>query len=395
MAKNLVYYKRLLIDTNESPALSDGAGDSLSNDLVLSDDVQNLVLEISAEQYGKLLSASFNGAYTTYPDDYIAVVYPLIKAGKILLCSAILDCIESTPDIQNAIARYSLSPGLTGTTGQDAGLLATNMITDTTGCDNDMIFGAITGLVDLFNNLATDLIEVFVAAPNGVGRLGDIIEAIPGVGVLPFDDLLQFSESFVEDLSENYAAAYTESLRNELRCELFCITQENCQITFEEVFQYFVSRLGVTIDYTNLNALVEDVLGQNWIGTALVDVTHVLFAGILSYGGSLLDIDLASITTLVSSLFNDPDPDWLTLCPSCTATWSKTFDFTTTEYATYKSNINPTYPATWLTAVGYNGGQDSNGDRDGLKITLPTTRTITRRIWSTAITPPSLRVMSG
>lgn len=328
MVDNYVYHPSLIVDTQETPTLVDGDGDSLNNDIVLVAGENNLVLQVTEEQYIKMLSALWNGAYTTYPQEWMSVVYPLIKAGKMSLCDAILACIQSTPEIQQEIAQLSLSAPVATDTEENGGYLGTEIITTQAGCDNDAIFGMTTQLTDLWNQLSEDMLEIFTEIPAGFARIGDFIEAFPGLGVLPFDDILQFGESFMDDIQTGYDSAYTVALRNEIRCHLFCLALDNCELTMEDMRDYFFDELAETLTFDSFGEFMEDLLLLNLVGQATVWGMHLLLAQAMIFGSSILDTDVLFVYQLINTFFNDPDSDWVTLCTGC-ATWEKTWDFTT------------------------------------------------------------------
>jgi hypothetical protein len=332
MVDNLVYHPSLKADTGATPPLADGDGDSLSNDIVLVTGENNLVLQVTEEQYIKMLSALWNGAITTYPQDFIAVVYPLIKAGKMSLCDAILACIQNTPDIQQEIAQLALSAPVATDTEENGGYLGTEIITTQAGCDNDEIFGMTTQLTDLWNQLCEDMLEIFTEIPAGFARIGDFIEAFPGLGVLPFDDILQFGEAFMDDIQTGYDSAYTVGLRNQIRCHLFCLALDNCELTMEQMRDYFYDELAETLTFDSFGEFMEDVLLLNLVGQATVWGMHLVIAQAMIFGSSILDTDVLFVYQLINTFFNDPDSDWVTLCTGC-ATWEKTWDFTTASGA--------------------------------------------------------------
>jgi len=338
MVRALTYYKRKLIETELDPKLTlADPDDDLNNDISLLDTAQSLVLTVTASQYQQLLSSAINGAYQTYPLDYNNVIYPLIKAGKTLLCDEIQACIENTPELQEQIAGIAINPVTAPTDQPFNGTIAgTNVVSDadTSVCNQDNFFGAMTGLVDLMNNLAEDIIEFLASSTNEAGRIGDVIEAIPVVGELPVDDILQLSESLMDDMEQNYQAYYTLALRDDYRCGLFCIGESTCDLTFQQIYDFFVSELGQSVPTTNVidfitwfttNPLTQEFLVHGW---------HVFLAGILNFGGSVIGIDDKQLVRMVSALYNDPDPDWSTLC-SCVQTYYLEADLTTGTHGTY------------------------------------------------------------
>lgn len=233
------------------------------------------------------------------------------------LCQRIIDCINSTPDLQQLIANTALGSGINGTDGVNSGIANSNILEGNVGCDNDNLFGMATGIVDLYNNLALDLIEQLSASTNSAGRLGDMIEAIPGIGILPADDILQFAEAFMDDIEQNYQASYTVGLADEYRCELFCLAQDDCELTFTDIFNYFNDKMIASVAIVDWIDFVEFFTNGLFSGEELVHAFHAFVAGTFMLSGSILGIDSSKLITMVSALFNDPDSDWDVLCLSC------------------------------------------------------------------------------
>lgn len=236
------------------------------------------------------------------------------------ICEIMIECIENTPELQQLIAQYALGASAGYQDPEDPSILSSNVFENTTGgCDDDSIFGMTTGLTDLMNNVSEDILEVIQAAPNAIARLGDLIEAIPLIGEAPADDALQLMEKIAEDIAQGYESAYTVALRDEIRCDLFCIAQEDCELTFEEIRDYFQSKLTNSVSNLSMEELVRDIFENNWIGIQTVYIMHFLILETMIFGGDALGIDKNKLIQQVSALYNDPDSDWMALCDPCTA----------------------------------------------------------------------------
>jgi hypothetical protein len=238
-------------------------------------------------------------------------------------CQTIIDCIETTPQLQQLISSTALGSSIDADTGINSTIADSSVLIENVDCDNDNLFGMTTGLIDLYNNIALDIIEQLSASTNTMGRLGDAIEAIPGIGSLPVDDALQFTESFMDDIEQNYQAAYTVALADEYRCDLFCIAQENCELTFTQIFNYFNNRLITSIVFIDFQDIVEYLTNGFFAGEELVHAFHAFVAGVFMLGGDVIGIDSGKLTNMVSALFNDPNADWTILCTNCT--WTSTW----------------------------------------------------------------------
>lgn len=257
-----------------------------------------------------------------------------------------------------SIANQTLYPS--GTQGEVASILTTDIISPRPDCDLDNIFGMSTGLVDLLNQVSEDILELFVTAFATPSRLGDIIEAIPGVGELPIDDILQMTEKMAEAINDAYQAAYDTQLRDDFRCDLFCIAQDTCELTIEDARDYFQGKLANTVSNADFNQVIEDIILNNWLGEQSVYVMHWLILQTIIFGGEILGIDHNRIAIQINALFNDPDPDWSILC-ACATEWQVTFDFTIDEQGWSVVGSNGNYvPGTGFRSVNNSSNESRN-----------------------------------
>lgn len=297
------------------------------NPFVEPDSENWFVLCLTPDEMLDLISVIDVGAPIAFPDTYNVITQKYmqmrefpnqIPEGSCMdLCTLILNCIDSTPELQQAIAQYSLGSSIPIDGEVDTIIAGTNVLRDAVGCDDDNLFGMTTGITDLYNNLALDILEQLVASVNTIGQMGDIIEAIPVLGLAPVDDILQFIEAFVDNLLQNYESEYTVALRDDIRCDLFCLARANCNLTFEEIFDYYNSKLIESIELTDVIALILYMNVTTFTGDKIVYAWNAFVAGIFMFAGDVIGIDSAQLITMVSAMFNDPDSDWSTVCDEC------------------------------------------------------------------------------
>jgi len=233
------------------------------------------------------------------------------------LCQLIIDCIDSTPALQQAIASYAIDSPITSNTPESQTDLDTEIIYDQGGCDNDILFGMTTGITDLFNDVCTDILQIISASSSAIGRIGDIIEAVPGVGELSFDDIFQFVESFLTDMNDYYDSGYTTQVRDDIRCNLFCFASPNCELTLETIRDYFEQELNETLDFSTFGDFIISLAALNLTGVATVWAMHLWVAQVLVYGGNIYGLNTTKLVQSIGALWNDPDSDWNTICTDC------------------------------------------------------------------------------
>lgn len=280
----------------------------------------------------KFTSALLAGLDLLYPDEFVYLfqlwlqptefpnTFPENTIGAcepVDLCQLILQCIESTPELQQAIGKYSLTSGATGTTPQQDSILDIDFVNGQIDCDNDKLYGMCLQLTDFLNTVSEDILEQFVTAFAVPSRLGDAIEAIPLIGELPLDDILQALEKLAEQINDAYQAGYDTQIREDISCALFCLAKDNCQLSFRDARDYFGGKLIVPINDTDFNTMIEDIVANNWLGEQSIYVMHWLILNVFIFGGEITGIDADRALVTVSTFFNDPNPDWSILCTDC------------------------------------------------------------------------------
>lgn len=247
-------------------------------------------------------------------------------------CNEIIDCINETIDLQQLIAQYSNTSSVGDTDTIPEENFDVDLMGSPVGCDNDNIYGMAIQLVEFLDRIAEDILEFFVNAPTAISRLGDIIEAIPVIGELPGDDAFQFVESVLDDWNQAYQSAFTQQLKEEIACDLFCIAQSDCELSMRDVWTYYYDKLAGMNPQNDFLQFIEDVLAYNWIGVATVYGLHLFIVHAMIVGGEVVGFDIERLKRIVQAMFNDPDSDWQTICDACPDVWQETFDFTTGEH---------------------------------------------------------------
>lgn len=269
-------------------------------------------------------------------------------------CDDILECILTTAEIQEAIMQYSQQGSVTPTTPESSEILATELVNNPDGCDNDIIFGMTRQLVEFVDAINLDILEQLIAASAASKALAYLISAIPVVESLPLDEFVGLADWLTEVIYEAYDAASTVTLRNEVACDLFCLAQANdCILSMEDCRDYFYDKVGVTLDLSNPGSFLNDLIAENLIGVATFYGMYTFVFQLMVFGETILGTRWQTFVKIVQSFFNDPDPDWDTICDECPDIWSWDSDFTTEkdiwEWTTDAYGNN----ADWASSVGW------------------------------------------
>lgn len=240
------------------------------------------------------------------------------------LCAEIAACIGSSTDVQEALQNNRQENGYAPTdptySERDTTKPVpsdTSVINDDSKCNDDQLFGQATELTDYMHAIIEDVMEYLEYAATQIEFTQDVTGIIPLFGKAT-EFVTGFAEWMFNNMANGYQAGYTQTLRDEIRCDLFCLMTEDCQLTFDELTNYFAGKASITV----IGQSVEDMAAQlvNIVnGTEIVYAMHAVLAGILRLGGNWAGIN--SVTSLQTALAlgaDNPDNDWVLLCDPCT-----------------------------------------------------------------------------
>lgn len=244
-------------------------------------------------------------------------------------CEEMIKCIQSNSGVQSALderIEEHIKSNPNHVLGQ--GTSAIN------GCQPDVIFGSATQIVNSIDQFIIDALEIIEVATNFVEVLSDWGGAIPVVGGV-IDAVLSTMEAIVSDNAlENYRANMTQGLRDQYRCDIFCLFIENdCTVTARMLLEYFGGR-ALAIDFDTVIDILTYFLAGTWSGSQWVDIMFFLAVGMVATNDGIGFFDLSSTYSLDQMIglgARNPSSEWEIICDECDSEWSYTFDFTTTD----------------------------------------------------------------
>lgn len=333
------YYKARYVQVNTPQQLTlDTEGDSLDNDIVLQDEPQALVLTLNASQYQELLSSALNGAETTFPERYIEVIYPLLKAGKIVFCDQVAQCISDNANTQssllNLISNIGTVPTDEDTTENpidDSLWNNEEIIPSSWTCDRDHAFGMARAILNEMHNAAIQLINLLETATNIPELIAVFIDNVEVVSW--FGSLLELGTWLQQQVLETYEAAWAqETVRDELACSLYCLIYENCHLTVGMLDEWYQGELpSLPTDLSDYKVILDWALDLDLsIDKGAVVVWHWLGLQAIRFRSrwpSPLTAGLRSWSVIGALAADDTDPDWSVLCTECPAEWREIFNF--------------------------------------------------------------------
>jgi hypothetical protein len=341
-----------------------------------------LIFTFTETIFQKVLSALRNGAMMTYGTDGPAVYWEFLKQVDypVVICEAIIDCIENDEDVQDAIVdmlyanedfKLNLSnfinehPG--GTEFQKLvplppGIVDGKILPGNYDCDKDVLWTQCLGLVQTANRMIEDFIqawevytnrgEVIAAVANGIPLVSEATQ-ISGVA-----GILDYANQLIDAVGEAYLADYTLDYENDLACVFFCLSGDDCQLTLGEIVDVLNGRVGSNLSTDNITELITSLIDLDVTGLNVADIYMCFFFNALKLANLLIPVEWGLEAFIrVMSIFNEPSDDWEELCPDCPDP-ETCVDFTAGEGGWTALFDNPAVFATYHAGVGWGAAAD-------------------------------------
>ena len=346
----------------------------------LNEDCNWFVISLTNDQLRKFFSALVAGADLIYPDEWHSVIIPFMQAqefpnsvpeGSCMdLCALVADCIETSQETKNALNNFIQSND--GFLTPSDNLTAQNTpLINPTDCDLDEIWGNAVALWTSVNAKTIDLLEVIAEADNVLQVASDIVSAIPILNQLPVDEMLSLVADMGDWLLENYNAALTVELEQQIECDLFCIMQDTCSITFEQLLDYFSDYFTIDLGLYQLVEMVTWLTGIVPAGESFVYALNCFQIWVVGVAQPFFGVQNANFYAVQAQL-GEPDNDWMFLCEDCVDSWEQIIILGTTEGSTLYSVDWGTNASVYVATVSHGTGQSLQ-----ITIDLPTSREIT------------------
>ncbi|KKM74444.1 hypothetical protein LCGC14_1400210, partial [marine sediment metagenome] len=217
-------------------------------------------------------------------------------------------------------------------------------------CDKDEVYGAVKQTINFLHSTIMDVLETMIAALNAIEMLALAIEAIPIVGSLPGDDMLNFVVMMTENIHQNYEASYNEGLRQEYICDLFCLVLKDCDLDLTKLGTYFMERFTDELFTIDWQDLVDMLLNGTFSGAEMVHAMHAVAAYTLACGVTFGGVQPNFFTAIIKSFTNDPDSDWELLCDECDVDKYIHIQFAESPYL---FTMTPYSAGAWEAGVGF------------------------------------------
>ena len=203
-------------------------------------------------------------------------------------------------------------------------------ICDTDG--KDAVYGAIDQLVRYIHGLNVDFLQELSQAANVPEQASRFVSAVPGVGLLPFDELISYTAFIVNELLAEYNATADETLLQNVICDLFCIAvASDCVINLWDVYNYFSSKVSPSLGLgvSTVANLTQFAITGTFSGDDYFYYLCYFQMAMVALKSRFLAVNSASIyAQQLAAGFNSPDNDWSIFCIDCPQMYRiKTYDF--------------------------------------------------------------------
>lgn len=192
-------------------------------------------------------------------------------------------------------------------------------------CGDDYIYGMTTQTVDLLHTIVEDFLEFVEGITTNVELVREIADNIPilEVGGIVLDVGIWMQQT----AAGAYREGYTQVLRDQIACDLFCYARQNCELTPNQMAIYFSDQ--ASIGYATGIQLGDVLAGIQAVTdpTRMVYSMYLFVLSVLNQGGRFYTIPSSSrFRDYMSTYNNDPDPDWQILCDPCAEKWIHTIN---------------------------------------------------------------------
>lgn len=228
-------------------------------------------------------------------------------------------------------------------------------------CDLDILFGQCLQLVEYMDTQHEDLFEIIEVVSNSSELISQVFGGGSGRTAATIDLMLTWLTFVQNSIAENYSAQITQTYKEELACEWFCLARDNnCVLTPDILFSTMQARLNSQITIQSfIEETLDFLISGAWSGQEIADfMFFAQFAIRAQVGVWIGEVAWYDIKFRMAVFANDPNSDWTLLCTNCQWVWESTFEDDQNIWSPF-NNVGED-EAIWTEGVGYTSADAQN-----------------------------------
>lgn len=257
-----------------------------------------LLWDVSLDEWTMVFSALCTGADLLYGDNAINVVEIFLRTiGEDMdLCDYIAACIDNSSGVQASLQNYLQQNGFSNTNrvvpplplpATDTG---NNLLPSGYTCDTSHLCGMARAIVNAANDNVTEILQAFEELTDPGEFLAVFVDNVEGVSY--FGAALEFGSWLQDELNENYDAAWSATVENNLTCAIYCLIEPNCEVSLDLIIQAYGDYISNTLALPDLNSIeaiwswLDDIIYGSVADTVFVAAFHWSMWQVLRFGGT-------------------------------------------------------------------------------------------------------------
>lgn len=258
--------------------------------------------------------------------------------GSLVTCQDIVDCIETSPDVETAIKTLNDKTGFLNPDG--IGDVTNNYINNRfpankrsepikdlgVECDKDKLWTGILEIVKRLDENSRDAWQDLAALSDKADRIAEAIQIIPVLGSVSIE-WLDFLAEVIPDLLTAYESHSSTEVLEDIACDLFDMVCADCRYpTYDELYEYYAN-LGITgiqdiLSY-GVDAAVDYLVGSSTLANSVVFFTTNAIQLYFRYLGTewLGKRGTKWIAIWADIGEDNPNNGWELLCDACEPEW--------------------------------------------------------------------------
>lgn len=291
------------------------------------DEKVDITLRLSLNEFVALSSAIDVGMDIAFGEDAISIWWlwtTRLLEGGAMTCEDIADCIETNEDVLAALLQQLAANGF-AKSGNNASPTdvtlspsksAENLLPADYSCSDAQLMATARTIVQKFDEFAQDFFDAIEFMTNPLELTDIVTDSVPGVSAT--GDVAAFVDFMVQSLREAYLASYNQASENEIACELYCLMQVDCELSYDMLIEMY-STLSVVeypapSDLNDFQSIVDWLQGLDLeIGVATVAAFHLFMALAMKFGsGTIFELaGLVGLKTVIDGSVGLLDNSWI------------------------------------------------------------------------------------